>query len=85
MIYTILGSFCSFLNWEGADIPPLIRPRTIPADNKGQYRNLPAQKIFEQRLESTILQGQSENIDTEINLNLLVRSMYSLESSLNAE
>ena len=30
MIYTILGSFCSFLNWEGADIQPQIRPRKIP-------------------------------------------------------
>ena len=30
MIYTILGSFCSFLNWEGADIWPRIRPRKIP-------------------------------------------------------
>ena len=26
-IYTILGSFCSFFNWEGADIRPQIRPR----------------------------------------------------------
>ena len=31
MMYTILGSFCSFLNWEGADIRPQIRPRKIPA------------------------------------------------------
>ena len=31
MIYTILGSFCSFLNWEVADIRPQIRPRKIPA------------------------------------------------------
>ena len=30
MIYTILESFCSFLNWEGADIWPKIRPRKIP-------------------------------------------------------
>ena len=30
MIYTILGSFCSFLNWEGANILPQIRPRKIP-------------------------------------------------------
>ena len=27
MKYTILGSFCSFLNWEWADIRPKIRPR----------------------------------------------------------
>ena len=27
MIHTILGSFCSFLNCEGADILPQIRPR----------------------------------------------------------
>ena len=27
MIYTILGSFCSFINWEGVDIRPQIRPR----------------------------------------------------------
>ena len=31
MIYTILGSFCSYLNWEGADIRPQFRPRKIPA------------------------------------------------------
>ena len=29
MIYTILGRFCSFLNWERADIRPQIRPRKI--------------------------------------------------------
>ena len=29
MIYTILGMFCSFLNWEGADIRPQISPRKI--------------------------------------------------------
>ena len=32
MIYTILGSFCSFINWEGADIRPQISPRKIPAE-----------------------------------------------------
>ena len=31
MIYTILGFFCSFFNWEGADIQPQMRPREIPA------------------------------------------------------
>ena len=30
MIYTILGSFCLFLNWEGAYIRPQIRLRKIP-------------------------------------------------------
>ena len=30
VIYTILGSFCSFLNWEGAVIGPQIMPRKIP-------------------------------------------------------
>ena len=30
---TILGGFCSFLNWEGADIQPQIRPRKISADH----------------------------------------------------
>ena len=30
MIRIILGSFCSCLNWEGADIRPQIRPRKIP-------------------------------------------------------
>ena len=30
MIYTILESFCSFSNWDGADIRPQIRPRKIP-------------------------------------------------------
>ena len=29
-IYTILGSFCLFFNWERADIRPRIRPRKIP-------------------------------------------------------
>ena len=33
MIYTILGSFCSFFNWEGVDILPQIRPRKIPGLN----------------------------------------------------
>ena len=31
MMYTILGSFCSFLNWEEANIRPQIRPRKISA------------------------------------------------------
>ena len=31
MIYTIFGSFCSFLNWEGAAFHPQIRLRKIPA------------------------------------------------------
>ena len=30
MIYTILGSFCSFFNCGGIDIRPQIRPRKIP-------------------------------------------------------
>ena len=30
MIYIILGSFCSLLNWEEADIQPQFRPRKIP-------------------------------------------------------
>ena len=34
MIYTILGSFCSFLNWEGTYIWPQIRPWKIPETNK---------------------------------------------------
>ena len=29
MIYTLLGSFCYFLNWERADVQPQIRPRQI--------------------------------------------------------
>ena len=29
MIKSILGSFCIFLNWEGANIWPQIRPRKI--------------------------------------------------------
>ena len=32
MIYTILGSFCSFFNWEGTDIRPKIRHRKIPGN-----------------------------------------------------
>ena len=35
MIYSILESFCSFLNWEGADIRHQIRPRKIPVVYKG--------------------------------------------------
>ena len=31
MIYTVLESFCSLFNWEGAVIQPQIRPRKIPA------------------------------------------------------
>ena len=30
MIYTIFGSFCSFLNWEEANIRLQIRPKKIP-------------------------------------------------------
>ena len=30
MMSTILGSFFSFLNWEGADIQPQIWPRKTP-------------------------------------------------------
>ena len=30
ILFTILGSFCSFLDWEGADIRPQNRPRIIP-------------------------------------------------------
>ena len=30
MNYNILGSFCSFWNWDGANIQPQIRPRKIP-------------------------------------------------------
>ena len=33
MMYTIYGSFCSFLNWDGADVRPQIRPRNIPVCN----------------------------------------------------
>ena len=33
IINTTLGSFCSFLNWQGADIRPQIRPRKIPDIN----------------------------------------------------
>ena len=36
MICTILGSFCSFLNWEGADIQPEIRPKKTLAMNPYQ-------------------------------------------------
>ena len=39
MIYTILGSFCSFLNWEGTDIWPKIRPRKIPVNSPTGWRN----------------------------------------------
>ena len=30
MLFTILGSFCSYLDWEVADIQPQNRPRKIP-------------------------------------------------------
>ena len=32
MIYTILGSFYPFFNWEGVDIWSLIRLRKIPGN-----------------------------------------------------
>ena len=34
MINTILGSLCLFLNWEGADIQPQIRPWKSPVDSE---------------------------------------------------
>ena len=37
MLYTILGSFCSFLDWEGGDIRPPNMPRKIPVKNLRQY------------------------------------------------
>ena len=39
MIYTILGSFCSFFNWEGADIRPQIIPGKIPSQDKTVFLN----------------------------------------------
>ena len=36
MIYTILGSFCSFLNRVGADVRPQNKPRNMAGD-KGTY------------------------------------------------
>ena len=30
MMFTILGSVCSILDWEGADIRPQTRPKKIP-------------------------------------------------------
>ena len=44
MIDTILGSFCSFFNLEGADIRPQIRPMKIPdmkltSSHKSMVRN----------------------------------------------
>ena len=35
ILYIILGRFCSFLNWEGADIWPQIWSRKIP----GMYKS----------------------------------------------
>ena len=32
MLFTILGSFYSFFNREGADIWPQIRPRKLPGN-----------------------------------------------------
>ena len=29
-LFTILGSFCSFLDWKGADIRPKNWPRKVP-------------------------------------------------------
>ena len=43
MIYTILGSLCSFLNWEGDNIRPQIGPWKIPGLN--EY-NAPATKLM---------------------------------------
>ena len=36
-IFMHLGSFCSFLNWEGAYIRPQIRLRKIPADTATKF------------------------------------------------
>ena len=33
VLFTILGSFCSFLDWEGADILPKNGPRKNPCVN----------------------------------------------------
>ena len=30
MLFSILGSFCSFFDWEGAEIQPLINLGKIP-------------------------------------------------------
>ena len=30
ILFTILGTVCSFLNWEEADIKPQVRPNKIP-------------------------------------------------------
>ena len=38
--YTILGSFDSFLNWEGANIWPQIRPRKIPGMTCSRKKSL---------------------------------------------
>ena len=42
MICTILGSFCSFLNWEGAAVWPQIRPGKIPGTKILQTHNIVA-------------------------------------------
>ena len=44
MIYTILGSFCSFLNWKWTIVQPQIRPRKIPAGSEFVVANTLAKR-----------------------------------------
>ena len=52
MIYTSMGSVCSFLYWEGADDWPQIRPRKIPESNK-LFRPQQDDSTLERSLRST--------------------------------
>ena len=45
MLFTILGSFCSFLDWKRAHILPQNRPRKIPAIDISLPYKPPAERI----------------------------------------
>ena len=61
MIYTILASFCLFMNWEEAHVLPQIRPRKILEYvwvNQAEYKWLVSMKV----LVSSYTCSQSEDI-----------------------
>ena len=62
IIYTIFGSFYSFLNWEGADIRSQIRPRKISDECHCDKDHVVAcADPYMPRREKTCLQGFANN------------------------
>ena len=62
MIYTILGSFCSFFNREGANIRPQIRLRKIPDIFQEHFHSV---KQFESRSGDQDRQNGLQRLSTE--------------------